>query len=101
MQTKHAPQLGQRRGMVVDAQIDERECGRFAADNQQRRALLTAHVAACGLGGIQRSKQARGKVPLRVRVGFGHGRPHGGVRHHIRLHTEAFTRLVAGCGKAP
>ena len=69
MQAVEARELGDRLGMVVDAQVDEdvREA-RVAAvplDDQQRRRLLAAPVAAGRLGGGEAVEQPLGERPSR------------------------------------
>ena len=78
MQPVEPPQLLDRRLVVVDAQVDERvgEAGvaAVALDDDQRRRLLAAFVAARGLSSGQRLEQAlgersgRGLERLRQRV---------------------------------
>src|SRR5205085_2463128 len=48
-----AAELGERRWMVVDAQV-----GLAPTDHEQRGRLASAHVAALGLGRVERREEA-------------------------------------------
>jgi hypothetical protein len=71
-----APQLGDRRGVVLDAQVDEHVARRIAAararDDLERGGLLPADVAARGLGPRRArrasARPARPRVPSKARA---------------------------------
>ena len=61
---EQAPQLRERVGVVVDAQVERRVALR--RHDPQRRGLLAALVAAGGFTGVHRREQAFGERQLRV-----------------------------------
>ena len=101
VEVEQAVELLQRLGVVVDAQVHggaPRHAGR--RDDEDRRGLAPAGVAALRLGGVQRGHEPAGERSRRAVVGLRHGRPHGGRGHHVGLHGGVVELLVTGVGDA-
>ena len=101
VQVEQPVELGERLGVVVDAQVDAR-APRLAGgrDDEQRRGLAPAHVAAVRLGRVQRREQAAGERAGRRLEGVRHRRPDLRPGHHVRLRAEPLAALVPGEGDA-
>ncbi|OQB26190.1 MAG: hypothetical protein BWY10_02261 [Chloroflexi bacterium ADurb.Bin180] len=102
LQGQQAPQLDQRLRVILDAQLQLHVFPRFVAahviDHQDRRALLTAQVAALGLGRVEGGQKALGQIPSLCLKGHGHRRPDAVVGHNVGLHRKALPHLVARLG---
>ncbi len=91
-----AAQLGDRFGVIVDAQIEERIL--LGGDDEQRGRLLAALVAARGLAGGERRQQALGERQPRARVVDAR---RFGEHLRARQHVAGDGILVAGDVAAP
>ena len=97
-EVEQAVELGERIGVVVDAQVDEalatarpaRARPRSAAD-WRPRASPPLPSAACSA-----ASRRRASGPAAASNACGHRGPHLGRGHHVRLRAEALARLVAG-----
>jgi hypothetical protein len=97
LELEQPPQLAQRRGVVLDPQVDPR-APRLALGrhHEQGRRLAAAHVAALRLRGVERGHQARRQVAVRGLERGGHRRRHGLALHHVRLRGVVLAGDVAG-----
>ena len=78
---------------VVNAKIedgvDPRTARALRFDDQNRRRLTPANVAAFSLGRVERREESIDQLALGTAVRLGHRRPHRVLEHHVGLHGKS------------
>ena len=78
---------------VVNAKIedgvDPRTAGALWFDDQNRRRLPPANVAAFSLGRVERREESIDQLALGAAVRLGHRGPHRVLEHHVGLHGKS------------
>ena len=92
--------LDQRLGRVVNPQIEDRVApgasGGFRLDDQNRRRLTAADVAAFSLRRVERCKESIDQLALGAGVRLRHRRPDRVLEHHVGLHGKSVPDDVSG-----
>ena len=85
--------------MVLDAQVEQAPApGRLAAigaDDEQRRRLLAADIAALAFGCLQRDHEPLGEIAIRGFVGRNHRCADRRLPHQVGLHGERLAGRLA------
>jgi hypothetical protein len=100
-EVQQPPELLERIGRIVDADVDDaldgrRRVGRKRPDHQEAGRLHAARIAALGLAGVECVHQALGHRPLAGLVGGGHGLEDVLARQRVALDRKAPAGDVAG-----
>ncbi len=101
LEREQAAQLADRVGVVLDAQV-QADLPRLALRRRdhQRGGLAAAHVAALGLGALERGHQPFGEVAAGGRERRRHRVGHRGPGHHVGLADPVLADRVTGLGDA-
>ena len=96
------PELGERLGVVVDAQVEDAlvRKGVLARHDDEARGLPPAEVAAGRLRRVERGEEALRERPRGCGERIGHRGPDLGRAQHVALHAEPGALEVAAVGDA-